>query len=304
LPSRREAKYEATEIYLHKRSEVDCAPELRVAPARPFGFTGHWIFSVGSSVFEMKVITTLCLVLCWAGLITAQIVKPESRPSPPPFKVVAQPDAPVHVVSADVKWALPDSERGVEVYIVVENVSQKTVRAYTTRREVARDHWVCAGPPGRLPAAGLLPGAQAGTSTWQGVPSADSPPGVWVDFVEFADGTRWGTDECKSGDRIDGGYAGLRAQRDQFLKIFREEGAEALMTFIRQNYQKKIDGAAWKQGERPLVPIWPPTGHSQNWEDGFTSSARGLVERVIEAEQKWGLDEIEHELSRLIGPTE
>ena len=157
----------------------------------------------------MKAVSMLCILLGWASLITAQTVKPDSRPSPPPFKVVAQPDAPVHVVSANVKWALPDSDRGVEVYIVVENVSQKPVRTYTTRREVASNHWDCAGPPGRLPAVGLLPGVKTGTSTWQGVPSADSPPGVWVDFVEFADGTRWGADECQSGDRIDGVYAGL-----------------------------------------------------------------------------------------------
>jgi len=234
--------------------------------------------------------------------MTAQEAKTDSPP--PPFKVVSQPDAPVHVVSAAVKWALPDDRRGVEVYIVVENASQKAVRSYTTRRELSSDRWACGGPPGRMSAKGLMPGEKAGTSTWQGVPSADLPPRVWVDFVEFVDGARWGADECQTGERIDGTYAGERAQRDQFLKVFREEGAGALMIYIRQNYQKPIDENAWKRGLRPLVPIWPPTGHSQKWEEGFTNGARSLVDRVIEAERKWGADEIEHELSRPVGPSE
>jgi len=248
----------------------------------------------------MKLISSLFIVLCATSLMAAQEVKTDP---PPAFKVVAQPDAPVHIVSAAVKWALPNDRRGIEVYIVVENASQKAVRKYTTRRELSSGRWTCEGPP-KLSAKGLLPGEKAGTSTWQGVPSADSPPRVWVDFVEFVDGTRWGADECQTGEWIDGGYAGERAQRDQFLKIFREEGADALMTYIRKNYEKRIDEAAGKSSTRPLVPIWPPTGHSQHWEAGFKNGARSLVERVIEAERKWGADEIEHELSRPVGPTE
>ena len=249
----------------------------------------------------MKIISSLFIVLCVSPLMMAQELKADAPP--PPFKVVSQPDAPVRVVSAAVKWALPNDRRGVEVYIVVENASQKSVRSYATRRELSSDRWTCLGP-GRIPAKGLVPGEKLGTSTWQGVPSTDSPPSVLVDFVEFTDGTRWGADACQMGERIDGTYAGEREQRDQFLKIFREQGAEALMTYIRENYKKSIDETAWKRGLRPLVPIWPPTGHSEKWEDGFESGARGLVERVIEAERKWGSDEIEHELSRPIGPTE
>jgi hypothetical protein len=208
------------------------------------------------------------------------------------------------VVSAAVKWALPDDRRGVEVYVVVENASQKAIRMYTTRRESSNDGAkLCLGPP-KLSAKGLLPGEKAGTSTWQRAPDANLPPTVWVDFVEFTDGSRWGVDECQTGDWIDGLDAGARAQRDQFLKILREEGAAAVKTFIYTNYHKRIDEEAWKRGERPLVPISPPTGHSPKWEEGFASGARSLVERVIDTERKWGLDEIEHELSRPIGPTE
>ena len=252
----------------------------------------------------MMKMLSLIVLLCTSGLVSAQEAKTNSDAPPPPFKAVSQPDAPARVVSAALKWALPDDRRGVEVYVVVVNASQKAIRTYTTRRQSSNDGAKgCLGPP-RLSSNGLLPGEKAGTSTWQRAPDANSPATVWVDFVEFTDGTRWGVDECQTGEWLDGSDAGARAQRDQLLKILREEGAATVKTFIYSNYHKRIDEDAWKRSERPLLPIWPPTGHSPRWDDGFTSGARSLVERVIEAERKWGPDEIEHELSRPIGPTE
>ena len=235
------------------------------------------------------------------GLVVAQEAKPSDSPAPTPpqFNVLSQPDAPVHVVSAKVTWALPEDRRGVQVYVVVENAGQNTVWTYTTRRDLSSSDGAkaCLGPP-RLPAKGLVPGAKAGTSTWQGVPNADPPPTVWVDFVEFLDGTRWGVDECQTGEWIDGDVAGARAQRDQLLEMFREKGADALMTFIRENFEKRIDMKAWEKGERPVLPIWPPSGHSRKWEEGFTTGARGIIEGVITAERELGPDEIERQLLR------
>jgi hypothetical protein len=249
----------------------------------------------------MKTVSLLIL-LCVGSLTSAQ--EASTEPVPPPFKVMSQPDAPAHVVSAKTKWALPDDRRGVEVYVVVENASQKPISMYTTRRESSNDGTKsCLGPP-RLSAKGLLPGEKAGTSTWQRVPDANAPPAVWVDFVEFTDGSRWGADECQMGESIDGERSGARMQRDQLLEVFRQEGPDASMTFIKENYKKTIDMKAWKEGERPVLPIAAPPGHSRRWEEGFSTGARSVVERIIEAERKWGSDEIEHELSRPIGPAE
>jgi hypothetical protein len=148
------------------------------------------------------------------------------------------------------------------------------------------------------------PGQKWGTSTWQGVPDPDPVPGLWIDFVEFVDGTRWGADECQTGDRIDGGLVGTRMQRDQLLTVFREKGADALMAYIQNNFQKELEIEALKRGERPVLPISPPPGHSKQWEEGFTGGARGILQRVIDAEREWGTDEIEHVLLRPITASE
>jgi len=232
---------------------------------------------------------------------------PASSPAPVPqqYRIISQPDAPLRIVSAKGTWATPDDRHAVQIYIVVENMSQQTVRTYTTRRglESALGEKACVGPP-RLPPKGFLPGEKAGTSTWEGILNSDLGLVIAVDFVEFADRTRWGADECQTGELIDGGLAGASAQRDQLLQIFHERGAEGLLAFIRDNFHKHLDERALERGERPLLPIAPPAGHSRRWNEGFISGAESMVQRVITAEREWGLDEVERELSRPLGTSE
>jgi hypothetical protein len=257
----------------------------------------------------MKILSSIFILICMSLVVAAQDVPkstaPTDTPVPQQLRILPQPDAPLRIVSAEIRWATPSDRVAVHVYPVVENVSQKAVATFSTRWETnpVTGAKRCLGAPGRFPAKGLLPGEKTGTSTWQADAHFDPAP-ARVDFVEFTDGTRWGADECHNAESIDGARAGARAQRDEFLKIFRENGADALMKYIRDNYHNRIDEAAWKNGERSRLPISPPAGYSKTWEEGFTSGARSLIERVIEAEQKWGPDEIEHELSRPIGPSE
>lgn len=257
----------------------------------------------------MKVLSAVLLVMGAALVVAAQESSKSTTAAPVPvpqqFRILPQPDAPARIVSAEIRWATPSDRFAVHVYPVVENVSQKAIATYSTRWETnpLTGAKRCLGPS-NIPYKGLLPGEKMGTTTWQGDAHFDPAPAIWLDFVEFKDGTRWGADECRNAESTDGAREGARLQRDQFLKIFREQGADALMKFIRANYHKEFGVKTWQQGERPLVPIWPPDGHSRKWEEGFTAGARGVVERVIEAERRWGPDEIEHELSRPIGPNE
>ena len=122
--------------------------------------------------------------------------------------------------------------------------------------------------------------------------------------MELSDGTRWGADECQIAEWLDAGRIGARMQRDQLLGMLREKGADTLMAFIKDNFQKEIDQKAWERGERPILPIAPPSGHSKRWEEGFSAGARGMVQRVIDADREWGADEIEHALLRPIDPSE
>ena len=265
----------------------------------------------------MKILAAISiLIFVSLGSRAQDSLKPPAEsatPMPQQLRVLSQEDAPLRIVSAKITWATPSDRFAVQVYPVVENVSKKSIATYSTRWETnpLTGAKRCLGPP-VLPAKGLLPGETAGTSTWQGDSHFDPAPAIWVDFVQFLDGTRWGADECQIGESTDGGVAGARAQRDQLLAMFREKGADALMTFIRENFQRPVK--VWEgpprrperipESERRLLPIGPPPGHSRRWEEAFSAGAEGVLKRVVEAERKYGSDEIEHELSRPIGPSE
>lgn len=235
----------------------------------------------------MKTLFSLLISISTSVVVYAQqspqLPGPNASPVPQQLRILPQPEAPARVVEAKVTWATPEDRRGVQIYIVVENISLKTIRTFTTRRgiESSSEPKACLGPP-RLPPKGFLSGAKAGTGTWQRVFNSDPAPAVWVDFVEFSDHSRWGADECQTGEWIDGGLAGSRAQRDQLIQIFRERGAEGLLVFIRANFRKAMD-------EQPSLPIAPPEGHSQRWQEGFTRGAEEMIERVLTAEREWAL---------------
>ena len=252
----------------------------------------------------MKTLCSVFISISTSVAVCAQQPTPLPGPNassvPPQLRILSQPEAPARVVEAKVSWATPEDRRGVQIYIVVENVSSKTIRTYTTRRgiESSSEPKACLGPP-RLPPKGFLAGAKAGTNTWQGVFNSEPTPAVWVDFVEFSDHSRWGADECQTGEFIDGGLAGARAQRDQLLQILRERGAEGVLVFIRANFRKTT-----RQDELPLLPVAPPAGHSRRWEEGFTRGAEEMIERVLTAEREWGLDEVERKLSKPLDATD
>jgi hypothetical protein len=228
---------------------------------------------------------------------------PKPVASPQPFRIIPQPDAPLRIISSDTQFMPPD-DRGIEVYVVVENVSPQLISTYSTLRgsESAPNTASCLGPPGFF-GRGLKPGQKAGTSSWQMASSLDSKPAVWIDFVELADGTRWGADKCAIGEFRDGESAGAQAQNQQLLKMFRDEGAESLMKFINDNFLSESYRKIVEQGGKPVLPIAPPEGHSRRWEEGFSAGARTILRNVIDAERDHGVDEIEHVLLRPNGST-
>ncbi len=256
-----------------------------------------------------RLLFSISMLVCLSLSIRAQAPQnpptATNTPTPQQLRILPQPDAPLRIASADVTWATPSDRFAVQVYIVVENVSQQTVRTYATRRDInsTTGPKACLGTP-VLPGRVLRPGQKAGTSTWQGVANSDPAPAAWIDFVELSDGTTWGADECHIAEWLDGGRTGTRMQRDQLLGILREKGADALMTFIQDNFQKEIDRKAWERGERPILPIAPPSGHSKDWDAGFSGGARGILQRVIDAYREWGAEEIEHVLLRPIDGSE
>jgi len=235
--------------------------------------------------------------------------------SPSQYKILPQPDAPLRIVSAETKWATPEDaqpgriRRTVSITFVVENIDKRTVRAYTTSRD--------AGPPGTLkdclstsflPGKVLRPGQKHGIGSWRSPWPAELEQAVRIDYVELSDGTVWGADNCHFGDRLDGERNGARAQREVLLKILQEQGPEAVLTFISDNYEKEPDrlaltreprmGSAEMRVELPKRSIEPPPGHSNTWEAGFAIGARVIVDRVISGNREWGFTEVEVALKR------
>ncbi|HEV2800767.1 MAG TPA: hypothetical protein VGW12_09740 [Pyrinomonadaceae bacterium] len=103
-----------------------------------------------------------------------------------------------------------------------------------------------------------------------------------IDFVEFVDGSAWGVDKFKSGERLAGRRAGFAVEKNRFLKVLKEKGVSAL--------KKAIDDAdVVDDGETP-------SGRSQEWGQGFNTGRKIIQIRLQRAQKRGGISEVELEL--------
>jgi len=102
-----------------------------------------------------------------------------------------------------------------------------------------------------------------------------------IDFVEFVDGSAWGNDKFKSGERLAGRRAGFAVEKNHFLNVLKSRGASAL--------KKAIDDADIINSETPL-------GRSQEWGEGFNTGRKIVQMRLQRAHEKGGISEVELEL--------
>lgn len=243
--------------------------------------------------------TLTLLSLTIVGLAQTE-QKPIATPDssvPPQFAILSQPEAPLRL-SVQTTWAVPGNRDGVQIYIVVENLSGQVVRAYATRRGAASQEQKPCLSMNLLPGKVLHPGQKDGRSTWQSAWASQSAQSIWVDYVELADGTVWGPDKCHFADQLDGERNGARTQREILLKLLKDGGPAAVLEFIRENFQTEVSRRALERGEKPKIPVWPPSGHSKTWEKGFLFGATTIVERIIAANREWGAAEVEAALRR------
>jgi hypothetical protein len=222
-----------------------------------------------------------------------------NTPTPRQLRILSQPDAPLRIVSADVTWATPSDRAAVQIYVKVENAGGPAVRAYSIRRDgdSLSGEKVCLSDS-FLPGKVLRPGQQTGRSTWQNDYKLQPSPAVWIDYVELSDGTVWGKDDCRFADYLEGARTGAKTQREILLRILREQGPDAVLNFIHQNFESPEAIAAMERGEKLKIPPEAPTGHSKLWEDGFAFGAKTIVRRVVDGNREWGITEIEVALRR------
>jgi hypothetical protein len=258
--------------------------------------------------YAMKLFLLVLVLSCLLPFTSQAQTAPKPAATPEEislsqYKTLSQPDAPLRLVSAETKWATPgEASRirpAVSIHFVVENIDERNVRAYTT----TYDAGAIGTPKGCLstnflPGKILRPGQKHGIGSWRSPWPADLEQSVGIDYVELSDGTVWGADKCQFGERLNGERSGARAQREVLLKILQDEGPDAVLKFIRENYENEAARQAIIRGEKPKIPIEPPSGHSKTWEEGFAFGARVVVDRVVSGNREWGFTEVEVALKR------
>lgn len=103
-----------------------------------------------------------------------------------------------------------------------------------------------------------------------------------VDFIEFVDGARWGADNYKSGERLNGFRAGVHAESKYILgKI----NAQGLNTTI-QNIQSNSSAIEY------------PTQVSSEYLEGFRMGIETVHSSILNMKSKNKLDEVVNDLQR------
>ncbi|HEV7743669.1 MAG TPA: hypothetical protein VGO56_01615 [Pyrinomonadaceae bacterium] len=239
----------------------------------------------------MKNLYLVILLLVTSGLIQSK-TKAQQNAQLRPDPVVAteiQQGSPL-AITPKPHWF---DEQTFEIYVVVKNISDKRITAYATATfnlSQPNSQRACfmhsfAGP-GKM----LLPDKSDGKSQWNRTDNNNKIPNLefGVDFVEFSDGSTWGTDRCQMKEYLDGYRSGLRAARELFKKAVPEVGGEQLIAELSKG----------------PVEIEVPQGHSARWITSFKSGVEGMRSSVLRAYQERGVPEIKIELSRPIDASE
>jgi len=202
------------------------------------------------------------------------------RPKPV-VNVQEQPGQPLKI-TATTKWTSAPDQQMLEIYVVVENASELEIRSYAWRlgtMDGSQNNDACL-LHNRLSFVKILgPGDSDGKSTWRRIPLDSPSPNLdlSLDFVEFANGSTWGSDTCKSAERLSGLRAGVLAVKDKFAKIQNENRGKDLINLLKQDV--------------PIIEA--PDGHSSVWVDGFRDGVRSLFEKLRRANEEGGLPEVE-----------
>jgi hypothetical protein len=174
----------------------------------------------------------------------------------------------------------------------VTNTSEKPVSAYAITQRVS----LGPGTPitstsfTYLPSANLIlrphESRQENGGVGKSYPKAPIEITLNVDFVEFVDGTRWGEDLGKSGDRLDG---------------LRSGGQEAIKRYRDVLNLKGVAGLEAAMSDSSFLKPSSEAGRSTDWQDGFRTGVNTVTQRLISAKTKGGLEGVKSELDRPLG---
>lgn len=241
-----------------------------------------------------RAIVKLSLIFLTLGVLTGSLWFYSgyafSQTKPLRVIVTRQPDSPLRVVSTYVDTTDPLRPR---YGYSVTNTSDKPVRAYAIKQSVSLDP----GSPIIHTAFTHAPAVKLflkSYETWQeegGLGGVYQTPPIevelTVDFVEFVDGTRWGDDNAKSGEMLDGIRAGGKAAIKKFREILADSGGD--------RFEQALDDPD---------SVQPENSKKGYWEIGFNMGVNTVKRRLKEAKTKGGRDEVKRELDKPFDSTE
>jgi hypothetical protein len=243
---------------------------------------------------DRRIAAMLCVPLAFGAFLmvaASHRVGPEGRRgrqsigSPKPRVVVKeQPNSPLVLSAIDTTAMTPHRD---EFDAVVLNRSLKPIRAYALRYDVKCDQSNATGGlelSSKVSPDSLLEPGRSESTNIGGADRSDTINSVEVsvDFVEFADGTVWGPDTAKSGERL----AGMRSGG--------MEAARYLHGLLKSRGQGAVMGAL--ETETPEVSA--PEGHSPEWTRGFAEGIAMAKARVRNAIKAGGAEAIEPAIRR------
>lgn len=203
--------------------------------------------------------------------------------------VKPQPDSPLSMILVN-----PDSfaVRTPKVQVVLVNTSAKPINAYAIRYDTSDDGSKSGGLELSNKASlnsVLQPNQTEVVDVGEGIYQSEIKTiALSVDFVEFIDGTRWGPDTYRSGERLNGLRAGAQATISYFLKVLRNKGPKTVMEVA--------------VGE--VNNILPPPDHSPEWLEGFRQGTGIIRGHLNQSYKDHGLTEIESVLRKPVDALE
>jgi hypothetical protein len=206
----------------------------------------------------------------------------------PVLSVQEPPNTPLKL-TVTTRWATPDAQ-SLEIHVVAENVSDLEIRTYMwciDKKEGSKENDNCLlwsiDSGGKI----LRPRDSDGKSTWRRIP-LDSPLHnieISLDFVQFTNGSFWGSDTNELAEKLRGFRAGMLAVKDKITKIQNETNGRGLINLLKQD----------------ALDIETPDGHSSAWLDGFRDGVRVLFEKLRRANEEGGLPEVDRVLKMPFG---
>lgn len=220
------------------------------------------------------------LLLLTRDLTRASLSYLQLRPKSPTASVAPQPGAPLRITHTFV-----ESEPGlIRLKVMAQNQSGKSIRAYA----IVAD----AGPASRVDfvnlttSAAVLRPTQIETFDFP-YRENDAPQRVTlsVDFVEFDNGSTWGTDSHNSRDTLAGQREGAKAERARLRGLLKSGGPSAVFDAVREEVP---DRPEIKRDAKP----------SEEWLRGYRNGMAGIRHRLRQNLQSSDPARVELELAR------